>query len=135
MISSCTKHSRSAQRRPCRSFSSIACAAARACDHLGLQQLRHGGAEHVLAAGMLGGERIDRGGDPRGIETVVGLRAASVTTLSMIYPDIGRRERCHGTIPEYGVLLHCRWTNGCHTARDHGLCARIPTNLLKQASV
>ena len=67
-------------------------------DHLGLQQLRHRGAENILASGMLGGERIDRGGDPRGIETLVGLRPGSgVTTLSMTYPDIGRRRRCHGT--------------------------------------
>ena len=55
-------------------------------DHLGLQQLRQRGAEHVLAAGMFFGERVDRGGDPRGIETLVRLGAASVTTLSMIYP-------------------------------------------------
>ena len=44
-------------------------------DQLGLEQLRHRGAEHVLAAGMLFGQRVDRGGDPRGIETVVGARA------------------------------------------------------------
>ena len=48
-------------------------------DHLGLQQLRQRGAENVLAAGMLFGERIDRGGDPRGIETLVGLGAALVS--------------------------------------------------------
>ena len=48
-------------------------------DHLGLQQLRHGGAEHILASGMFFGERIDRGGDPRGIETLVGLRAGLVS--------------------------------------------------------
>ena len=42
-------------------------------DHFSFQQLRHGGAKHILAPGMLGGERIDRGGDPRGIETFVGL--------------------------------------------------------------
>ena len=48
-------------------------------DQFGLQQLRHGGAKHILAAGMLFGERIDRGGDPRGIETLVGLRAGSVS--------------------------------------------------------
>ena len=41
----------------------------------GLEQLRHGRAERVLAAGMLFGERIDRGGDPRGIETFVRLWA------------------------------------------------------------
>ena len=44
-------------------------------DHFGLQQLRHRGAKHILAAGMSFGERIDRGGDPRGIETIVRLRA------------------------------------------------------------
>ena len=44
-------------------------------DHFGLQQLRHRGAKHILAAGMLGGERVDRGGDPRGIETVVDVGA------------------------------------------------------------
>ena len=44
-------------------------------DHLGLQQLRQRRAEHILAAGMFFGERIDRGGDPRGIETVVGVGA------------------------------------------------------------
>ena len=44
-------------------------------DHLGLQQLRHRRAEHILAAGMFFGERIDRGGDPRGIETIIGFGA------------------------------------------------------------
>ena len=73
MISSCTKHSRSAQRRPCRSFSSTACAVARAAISSAFSSLRHGGAENVLASGMLRGERVDRGGDPRGIETIVGL--------------------------------------------------------------
>ena len=42
--------------------------------HLGLQQLCCRGAEQILAAGMFGGKRIDRGGDPRGIETFVSLR-------------------------------------------------------------
>ena len=74
MISSCTKHSRSAQRRPWRSFSSIGLRGGARRDHLGLEQLRQRGAEHVLAAGMFFGERIDRGGDPRGIETVVRFR-------------------------------------------------------------
>jgi len=40
-------------------------------DHLGLQQLRHGGAENILASGVGRSERVDRGGDPRGIETFV----------------------------------------------------------------
>jgi len=44
-------------------------------DHFGLQELRQRGAENILAARMLFGERIDRGGDPRGIETVVCFRA------------------------------------------------------------
>ena len=52
-------------------------------DHLGLEQLRQRRAEHVLAAGMFFGERIDRGGDPRGIETVVRLRSGP---LSRRYP-------------------------------------------------
>jgi hypothetical protein len=43
--------------------------------HLGLQQLRQRGAENVLATGMFFGERIDRGGDPRGIETLIRFRA------------------------------------------------------------
>ncbi len=42
-------------------------------DQLGLEQLRGGGAEKILAPDMLLGERVDRGGDPRGIETFVGL--------------------------------------------------------------
>jgi hypothetical protein len=42
-------------------------------DHLGLQQFRHRGPEKIFASGMLLGQRIDRGGDPRGIETIVGL--------------------------------------------------------------
>ena len=45
-------------------------------DHLGLQELRQRRAEHVLAAGMFFGERVDRRGDPRGIETIVRFRAA-----------------------------------------------------------
>ena len=40
-------------------------------DHFGLEQLRHRGTKNVLAAGMLFRERIDRGGNPRGIETIV----------------------------------------------------------------
>ena len=105
MISSCTKHSRSAQRRPWRSFSSTACAVARAVISLGLEQLRHGRAEHILAAGMLYGERVDRGADPCGVETFVGLGWACVTTLSIIYPDIGPRQRCHGILITVGAML------------------------------
>ena len=41
----------------------------------GLEQLRHRRAERVLAAGMFFRERIDRSGDPRGIETSVHLWA------------------------------------------------------------
>src|SRR4051794_9071355 len=44
-------------------------------DHFGLQQLRHRRAKHILAAGMFFGERVDRRGDPRGIETLIGLHA------------------------------------------------------------
>ena len=44
-------------------------------DHLRLEELRHRRAEHVLAAGMFFGECIDRGGDPRGFETIVGVGA------------------------------------------------------------
>ena len=43
--------------------------------HFGFQQLRHGGAEHILASGVFFGERVDRGGDPRGVETFVGFGA------------------------------------------------------------
>ena len=43
-------------------------------DQLGLQVLRGGGPEDILAAGMLFGERVDRGGDPLTIETFVGFR-------------------------------------------------------------
>ncbi len=43
-------------------------------EQLGLQILRRGGAENILAAGMFLGERIDRGGDPRAIDTFDGLR-------------------------------------------------------------
>ena len=75
MISSCTKHSRSAQRRPWRSFSSTACAVARAAEHLGLEQLRDRGAKLVFAAGMLFGQRIDRRRYPHGVETFVRLGA------------------------------------------------------------
>ncbi len=45
-------------------------------DHLGLQELRQRRAEGVLAAGMFVGKRIDRRGDPRGLETVVRFAAA-----------------------------------------------------------
>jgi len=40
-------------------------------DHLGLQELGQRRAKHVLAAGMFFGQRIDRRGDPRGIETFI----------------------------------------------------------------
>jgi hypothetical protein len=39
----------------------------------GLQQLRDGGAEHILASGVFFGERVDRGGNPCGVKTFVGL--------------------------------------------------------------
>ena len=45
-------------------------------DQLGLQQLRDGGAKNILTSAMLYGERVDRGGNPRGIETLVGFGPA-----------------------------------------------------------
>ncbi|MEY9242778.1 hypothetical protein ABIF27_003433 [Bradyrhizobium elkanii] len=44
-------------------------------DQLGLEQLRHRGAELVLAAGVLFGKCIDRRGDPHGLETIIRFRA------------------------------------------------------------
>ena len=41
-------------------------------EQLGLQQFGHSGAENILASGMLRSERINRGGDPRGVETLIG---------------------------------------------------------------
>ena len=93
MISSCMKHSRSAQRRPWRSFSSTACAVGARRDHLGLEQLRQRRAEHILAAGMFFGERIDRRGDPRGIETVV--RSGAVLGHDAIH-DLSRYRTAQG---------------------------------------
>src|SRR6202158_6648288 len=43
-------------------------------DQFALQQLCRGGAKDILPSGMLHGERVDRGGDPRGIETFVSFR-------------------------------------------------------------
>jgi hypothetical protein len=43
-------------------------------NQFGLQELRGGGAEQVLASGMRDGERVHRGADPCGVETFVGLR-------------------------------------------------------------
>ncbi len=43
-------------------------------NQFGLQQFRHGGAKNIFAAGEFLGERVDRGGNPRGIETFVGVR-------------------------------------------------------------
>ena len=43
-------------------------------DHFSLQELRQGGTKDILAPGMLCGEVVDRRGDPRGIETLVGFR-------------------------------------------------------------
>ena len=42
-------------------------------DHFGLQQFRDRCTENILASGMLGRERIDGRGDPRGVETIIGL--------------------------------------------------------------
>ena len=86
MISSWMKHSRSAQRRPWRSFSSTSWAIARdrmnsafsnraRGNELGLQQLGEVGAENILVPGVFCGQRVDRGGDPRRVETLVGLGA------------------------------------------------------------
>ena len=43
-------------------------------DELGLQQLREMGAENILMPGVICGQRVDRGGDPRRIETLVSRR-------------------------------------------------------------
>ncbi len=51
----------------------LGCGARR--DEFGLQQLCNRGAEHVLMPGMSGRQRVDRGGDPRRVETFVGLGA------------------------------------------------------------
>ncbi len=41
--------------------------------------------------GMRRRQRIDRGGDPRGIETFVGLRSGECRNAVHDYPDIGQR--------------------------------------------
>jgi len=51
MISSWTKHSRSAHRRPCRSFSRTRLSRCAGGDQFGLQQFRHGGAKNIFASG------------------------------------------------------------------------------------
>jgi len=43
-------------------------------DEFGLQQLCNRGAENVLMSGMFRRQRVDRGGDPRRVETFVSLR-------------------------------------------------------------
>jgi hypothetical protein len=40
--------------------------------HFGLQQLRQRRAENILASGVACGQRVDRGGDPGGIEALAG---------------------------------------------------------------
>ena len=67
-------------------------------DHLGLEQLRQRLAKHVLAAGMLFGEGIDRRGDPCGIETVI--RPGAVLGHNAVHglPDNGRRRGCHSRL-------------------------------------
>ncbi len=67
--------------------------------HFGFQQLRHGGAKQILASGVFRSERVDRCGDPRAVETFVGLGSGYCHDAIHPYPDIGRRERCHGNIP------------------------------------
>jgi hypothetical protein len=44
-------------------------------DQFGLEQVRHCRAEHVLAAGMQIGQRVDRAGDARGVEWRIRLSA------------------------------------------------------------
>jgi hypothetical protein len=44
-------------------------------NQFGFQELRRGGTKQILASGVRCSERVDRGGDPRGIETLVGLRS------------------------------------------------------------
>ncbi|MGX1317974.1 hypothetical protein AB7M17_001427 [Bradyrhizobium sp. USDA 377] len=68
----------------------------RACrDQLGLEQLRDRSAERVLAALMLFGKRIDRGGDPRGVEAIVHLRLLLSCDAVHVSPDIRGDRRCH----------------------------------------
>ena len=83
-------------------------------DQLGLQVLRRGGAEHILVAGMLFGERVDRGGDPRAIETFVGFGPVLGHDTVHHTPDIGQRQCCHGTIRDNS------WSSPDFSRLDHG---------------
>ena len=68
MISSCIWHSRSAQRRPWRSFSNSSSAAGARLRQRRFQPLRHGGAQFALAPGIGRRERLEIGDDRRGID-------------------------------------------------------------------
>ena len=64
-------------------------------DQLGLEQLRHRRAERVLASLVLLGKRIDRGGDPRGVEAIVHLGLVLSRDAVHVSPDIRGDRRCH----------------------------------------
>ena len=64
-------------------------------DQLGLEQLRHGRAERVFASPMLFDKRIDGGGDPRSVETLVHLGLVLSRDAVHDSPDIRGDRRCH----------------------------------------
>ncbi len=61
----------------------------------GLEQLRHGRAECVLAPVMLFGKRVDRGGDPRGVEAIIHFWLVLSRDAVHVSPDIRGDRRCH----------------------------------------
>ena len=67
-------------------------------EHLGLQELGHCRAKHILAAGIFFGERIDRGGDPRGIETII--RHGAVLSHNAVH-DLSR----YRTAPTLSLMI------------------------------
>src|SRR5690349_12015245 len=66
-------------------------------DHLGLEHLRDRGAEHILAPGVLFGQRIDRGRDPLGVEAGIGAGSWLRDDVVHALTRNGRGLPCHGT--------------------------------------
>ncbi|MGY3405279.1 hypothetical protein ACVWZV_001392 [Bradyrhizobium sp. GM5.1] len=93
-------------------------------NQLGLEQLRHGRAERVLASLVLLGKRIDRGGDPRGVEAIVHLGLVFSRDAVHVSPDIRGGRRCHPPFSRNSrsMLERCGFGQSCsQPARFRGM--------------
>ena len=85
MISSCTWHNRSAQRRPWRSFKQQFLGMRPRLRQRRFKALRHRGAQFALAAGIGRRKRLEIGDDRRGIDQFDGGAVRSLDVKHRCY--------------------------------------------------